>query len=66
MALSKRAFGQVIIASSQSDSPIDDDVLREIAAERDDDPDALVAQHRQFREEWERRKRDGDAPMPMC
>jgi hypothetical protein len=65
MPLSKRAFGQIIAASAQSESPIEDEVLREIAEERGSDPDALIKQHNVMRDEWKLKKSQQAQPMPL-
>lgn len=64
MALSKVAFGQMVMASAHSDSPIDDENLREIAESQDNDPDLLVAGHGEMRKDWQRKKISSSGPMP--
>ena len=66
MSLSKRAFGQIIMASAASDSPIDDEVLQEIAIERGDNPDKVVDFHRSQRERHIANKNATGGPMPMA
>lgn len=65
MSLSKRVFGQIITASAHSDSPIDEEVLREIAEEKGADPDSLIERHREMRKDWEDHKGDKSEPMPV-
>lgn len=65
MALSKLAFNRIIVASAYSESPLDEEVLREIAADRGDDPDVIIQRHQEIRDGWESEKRDRSGPMPI-
>lgn len=63
--LDKKTWEKIIMASAGSTQPIDDDTLREMAAQRGDDPDELVARHREFRDILAKKAKDDDGPMPI-
>ena len=50
MPLSNYALNRIIIASAYSESPLDEEVLREIVAERNDDPDIIIERHQAIRD----------------
>lgn len=63
--ISKRAWNQIIQASAASTAPISEDVLRELAAARGDDPDATVVAHADLLSAFEAQRRDDQGPMPV-
>jgi hypothetical protein len=63
--IEKTAWEKIIVASAASKHPIDDDTLRDLAAQRGDNPDAVVEQHREFREMFEKKAEDNSGPMPF-
>ncbi len=65
MRLSKRAFSRIIMASARSASPLDDEILREIAEEHGDDPELLIERHKEFRELWIEEMADKSGPTPI-
>lgn len=64
MALSKKAWNEIMQALAASDHPATEESLRELAEVTGNDPDRTVEAHDQMRGAFQARKRRGAEPMP--
>lgn len=63
--IEQKAWEKIIIASAGSTQPIDNDTLRDLAAQRGDNPDAVIDRHREFRADFKKKADDDAQPMPF-
>lgn len=64
MALSKKAWSEIMQALAASDHLVNEETLRELAELSGNDPDQTVLVLEQMRESFLKRKHDGGEPMP--